>query len=794
MAALGFGPAARRWVSLLHDGFQCRVRYNGWLSPSFPVSSGLAQGSPLSPLLYAAAAQPLAAHLRQEARLGHITPISLPDGSPASPCHQHADDTSVHLRTRADVSTALQGSIQLFCAASGSQVNPHKSQGLVLGPGDNFSGVDMASGIPFSERGTSVRHLGVRLSTDPAQAAQEMYTPILASVRSTARHWASRQLTQLGRVHVAKQVLASELTHHATFVRPPPGLLIELMSSVLQFVAGTGASRSLPSRLTFTLPWAQGGMRLVNLEVMLDSLQAKIVARLLEPARLPWKAFFRTHFDGSPPLSHLQYGPRSIFLTRRTQDLGILKRRARGYIASFRRLLPHRLVPPSSLDRDQVHREPLFYNAQITEGNLPVQATGVWLPVVLAGVTSVGHLLHPPPDLPDLPAELLNRMHRALPTCWSALLWAPSLPPAGWYLDTRFNHRLLQARPDPDQPGQPAWWSFTILPDNTVQELSSCPPLPPLSLPRTLVVDWDPSRPWRPGHTLPVGLSSAPYFLGQSTSSVLDPALWGSGKRLCIQLVLREAADRLTTLTATNHQLIAQPARPCRPAIWEDDWEAPEPDPRGLRARVKPLVSSARQSGIGGLGANGQGGLGGEREGGSEAGREPGLDLEKGTLRASSSRTRDQDGLDYSQGAPWMRSSSDSRQHWHARQLTDVEMGQQQQQPQQQPSMPLEDTHDACSTQPNTPAPAWAPVWSRLHDLGLDRQHRLKAWRVFHGAIWCAAFRAYIGRCRQQLSLEEASMLAACPRPACQGQPETITHLFLACPSSARVWTWLSAV
>ena len=175
MAALGFGPAARRWVSLLHDGLQCRVRYNGWLSPSFPVSSGLAQGSPLSPLLYVAAAQPLAAHLRQEARLGHITPISLPDGSPAPPCHQHADDTTLHLRTRADVSTALQGNINLFCAASGSQVNPHKSQGLVLGPGDDFSGVDTAtSGIPYSERGASVRHLGVRLSTDPAQ-------PVLAT-------------------------------------------------------------------------------------------------------------------------------------------------------------------------------------------------------------------------------------------------------------------------------------------------------------------------------------------------------------------------------------------------------------------------------------------------------------------------------------------------------------------------------------------------------------------------------------------------------------------------------------
>ena len=242
-----------------------------------------------------------------------------------------------------------------------------------------------------------------------------------------------------------------------------------------------------------------------------DPGYSSLQARLLEPHHLPWKAFFRTHFDHSP----LPYGPRSLFLTKRTQDLGIQNRRATGYAASFRRLLPHRLVPPSSLTRDQVLREPLFYNAQVTENNLPLPATGVWQPMVLAGVTSVGHLLH---SQPDLPAELLNRMQTALPVCWSALLWAPAPPPAGWYMDTRFSDRLLLARPDPALPSRPVWSSFTVLPDNSIQELSCCPALPPWPIPRALVVEWDSSRPWRPGHTPTVGLSSRLYFVGESTS------------------------------------------------------------------------------------------------------------------------------------------------------------------------------------------------------------------------------------------------------------------------------------
>ena len=72
----------------------------------------------------------------------------------------------------------------------------------------------------------------------------------------------------------------------------------------------------------------------------------------------------------------------------------------------------------ASFDRDHVLRKPLFYNAHVTEGNLPDPSTVVWLPMVFAGVTSSGHLLK---SLPDLAAEL-NNMHSALPTSWSKLL------------------------------------------------------------------------------------------------------------------------------------------------------------------------------------------------------------------------------------------------------------------------------------------------------------------------------------------------------------------------------------
>ena len=89
-----------------------------------------------------------------------------------------------------------------------------------------------------------------------------------------------------------------------------------------------------------------------------------------------------------------------------------------------------------------------------------------------------------------------------------------------------------------------------------------------------------------------------------------------------------------------------------------------------------------------------------------------------------------------------MRSSSDSRQHWHDGQLAAAVETDQHQPQEQSCRLHLDGTHDACSSQPDTPVPAWGPVWPRLHGLGLNRQHRLLAWHILREATWCGAYRA----------------------------------------------------
>ena len=107
MSNMGFGERAYKWVSIMLENTSATYAVNGWQSSSFPERSGVQKGSPLSPLLYVLAAQPLASHLRHSAQQGVSRPITRPGGHPAPVSQQHADDTTLHVLQPSDFQAAL---------------------------------------------------------------------------------------------------------------------------------------------------------------------------------------------------------------------------------------------------------------------------------------------------------------------------------------------------------------------------------------------------------------------------------------------------------------------------------------------------------------------------------------------------------------------------------------------------------------------------------------------------------------------------------------------------------------
>ena len=534
MQALGFGEQAVRCVQLMQANTEAAVLFNGWRSPQFPVRGGLPQGSPLSPLLYVLAAQPLSSMLWQQAAAGLFECMRLPDGSLAPPCHQHADDTSLHVRTRQDAGVALDGPVALYCAASNSALNRSKSQGLLLGSEVGFEGLDPNLGVPFVPPGGSVKHLGVEVGTDMVACAHVMFGRIISGLLQRVGHWSARRLSFLGRVHVAKQVLGASLWYHATFVRPAQEQLQRIVSIIMAFVAGVDPASGrrvalYPNRFTSSLDWSQGGVRLVDVDAMITALQAKLVARLFQSTELPWKQYFLQWLFRSAsclhahpalvsrPVDQLRYGLRLLLLTYPLARIDMPARQL-GYLQAFQFLRPHRAALQDGPSPASIIHEPLFYSCKVVDRDGSPLTHRPAFALASAGIATVGNLLSV--SISTLP---------------------PSLRPAA-----EAAHACIP----------PAW--MQVLHDADVPSLSD----------------------QQAGEPVP-----------------FDPSIWAFGERSLPNYAVSEGCSRCVLVKAMAQDTSLVPGQPLRPRIWQDSWREAGPlAPASARTTARrPEGSTANQ-------------------------------------------------------------------------------------------------------------------------------------------------------------------------------------------------------
>jgi len=261
-AAWSFWTSAKHMTASAAHG--CWIACPAWgLDSGLAVQSGVQQGSPLSPLLYVLAAQPLASHLRHQTRQGVIRSITMPNGQPAPVSHQHADDTTIHVLRPSDAQVALDSSIALFCAATCSQLNVSKSRGfLIQAPALASASVAALPSISFITGQQTIKHLGVLLGYDMQAASHQQFTGIYHAISAKVRHWAARGLSFLGRVHVAKQVLAASLWYHASFQRPSEQLLKQLSRQLRRLVASAQQASHSDDALALAQGNSQGSAQL----------------------------------------------------------------------------------------------------------------------------------------------------------------------------------------------------------------------------------------------------------------------------------------------------------------------------------------------------------------------------------------------------------------------------------------------------------------------------------------------------------------------------------------------------
>ena len=130
---MGFPVEFTNWVQLLYKEATSQVRINNANSSKFKLLSGVRQGCPLSPLLFACVVECMANLIRQDGKIKGIqTPMHSEQNPRIIKISQYADDTVLILRDF-DSLFFCKNHIETFCKASGMSLNKDKTEGMWLG-------------------------------------------------------------------------------------------------------------------------------------------------------------------------------------------------------------------------------------------------------------------------------------------------------------------------------------------------------------------------------------------------------------------------------------------------------------------------------------------------------------------------------------------------------------------------------------------------------------------------------------------------------------------------------------
>lgn len=271
---LRFGPKAIRWYMATCVGQTAQIFLNGWISTPLVVRSGVRQGDPLAPSLFALAIEGFAATIRKR-----VTGFEL--FYPGSIKELlFADDAACGLRDFKDAGN-LVNAIALYERASASRLSREKSFIVPIGA--------RRDSAPASWRGWRVskepfRYLGVRVGVGVNN--DEWWETTKSAVIRRIRTIPMWDLPLAARTMIINTYCYSKVLFYDRFSPAPPAVIeaieVAAQAAIWQEKQDARDKRGrLVSTIRLQTPIDHGGFGLFNLAMQLDLARAKWIYKLL---------------------------------------------------------------------------------------------------------------------------------------------------------------------------------------------------------------------------------------------------------------------------------------------------------------------------------------------------------------------------------------------------------------------------------------------------------------------------------------------------------------------------------
>lgn len=254
----GFGDYFCKWVEIMFVGSFGMVSTNNFVSQPFELSRGTRQGSPISPLLFIIALEPLAIAIKSHPSIHGIKMGDL-DHYTA----MYADDTIIFLTRLGESIPSLLELIHQFGGFSGFKVNKDKSSILFLNENERKK---PAVSHPFVNATEGFNYLGIKITPNISNLSSTNYEPMLSKLSEDVARWTALHLSIVGRISIIKMTILPKFLYvfQSIPLAPPPSFFPRIRKLLSNFLWNNRKPRLRLSLLY--LPYDRGGLQLPNLQ------------------------------------------------------------------------------------------------------------------------------------------------------------------------------------------------------------------------------------------------------------------------------------------------------------------------------------------------------------------------------------------------------------------------------------------------------------------------------------------------------------------------------------------------
>ena len=287
LEAFGFGG---RYISFVISSLQncvARVANNGRFTADVELERGIKQGEQESSQLYDIIAEVLAIQIRKNKG---IKGLHVPGRSEQLKMCLYADDNNSILTTSHSI-VNLYKELERFEAASGCNINPHKTLGMTLGDAP-------IPNLPFPIRWNppeGINMLGIVFHKDPMKTANATWELIIQRIQHRASQLSSRKLSFRGKRIIINSLLLSKAWHHATVI-PALQKHVEDIERIVFNYLFSNKTPHKPGHKVVTLHLSDGGVSIKDFHLQQKSLRLNRMRLILDPNQTaPWVLLARLY-------------------------------------------------------------------------------------------------------------------------------------------------------------------------------------------------------------------------------------------------------------------------------------------------------------------------------------------------------------------------------------------------------------------------------------------------------------------------------------------------------------------